>query len=102
MKYFAVTRERGPAWKASESMRGQSKWREHAAFMNSLADEGSVILGGPLGEGERRFLLVMSADSEKMIGARLAADPWTSMGLLQIAKIEQLQILLERTNKLHL
>ncbi len=100
MRYFAVTRERGPAWDASLSMRGQNRWREHAAFMDGLADEGFVILGGPLGDGERRFLLVIDADDEKAIETRLAADPWAAMGLLQIAKMEPWEILLEKTGKL--
>jgi AhpC/TSA family protein len=41
-------------------MRDQAQWAEHAVFMNTLAAEGFVILGGPLGAGEevvarRRF-----------------------------------------------
>ena len=97
MKYFAVTRERGPEWNASLSMREQKLWPEHAAFMDSLANEGFVILGGPLGEGDRRFLLIFNADSAKTIEMRLAADPWTPLRLLQIAKIEPWEILLEKT-----
>jgi len=38
-----------------------------------------VVLGGPLGEGEKRFLLIFNADSERTVKTRLAADPWTSM-----------------------
>lgn len=97
-KHFAVTRERGPAWNNSLSMREQKRWREHAAFMDSLANEGFVILGGPLGRDERRFLLIFKADSAKTIEARLAADPWTPMGLLRIFKIEPWEILLGQTD----
>ena len=50
MKYFAVTRNRGPAWDASLPMREQKQWTGHAAFMNRLVEEGFVVLGGPLGE----------------------------------------------------
>ena len=97
MKFFAVTRERGPAWNASAPMREQKRWKDHAAFMNALAEEGFVVLGGPLGEGERRFLLVFNAESGEAVETRLAADPWTSMRLLQIAKIEPWEILLEKS-----
>ncbi len=96
MKYFAVTRERGPAWNSSKSMREQKRWNDHAAFMDALAEEGFVVLGGPLGEGEKRFLLIFNADSEKTIETRLAADPWTSMRLLRIVKIEPWEIPLGR------
>jgi len=77
-------------------MRQQEKWDEHAAFMNKLADEGFIILGGPLGDGSRA-LLVINAESESTIETRLAADPWRSMGLLQISKIEPWEILLGNT-----
>lgn len=74
-------------------MREQTKWDEHAAFMNALADEGFVVLGGPVG-GVNRFLLVVDADTEQTIRARFEDDPWTPMGLLRIASIEPWQILL--------
>ena len=44
------------------------------------SNEGFVILGGPLGDGERRFLLIFNTDSAKTIETRLAPDPWTPMG----------------------
>jgi uncharacterized protein YciI len=71
----------------------QEKWAEHAAFMNALAEDGFVVLGGPLGDGAR-ILLIIDADSEGAIQTRLAADPWTPMGLLRIAKVERWEILL--------
>ncbi len=74
-------------------MAEQERWAEHAAFMNGLAGDGFVVLGGPLGDG-RSILLVVSAESEDAIRARLAADPWASMQLLRIARIEAWQILL--------
>jgi uncharacterized protein YciI len=61
--------------------------------MDALAEEGFVVLGGPLGDGGS-FLLVIKAESEDVIRARLAADPWTPMRLLRVASIEPWQILL--------
>lgn len=90
---FVVTRERGDNWDSSLSMRQQQKWDEHAAFMNALADEGFVVLGGPLGDGEK-VLLIINAKSEQEIVGRLADDPWSPMGLLRISKIERWEILL--------
>ena len=71
----------------------QERWAEHAAFMNALAAERFIVLGGPLGESDR-ILLIINADSEEAIETRLAADPWTPMGLLRIAKVEAWEILL--------
>jgi uncharacterized protein YciI len=74
-------------------MTDQVAWPEHAAFMNVLVDEGFVVLGGPVGEGER-VLLVVSADSEAAIRRRIEADPWTRLRLLPIASIEAWRVLL--------
>jgi uncharacterized protein YciI len=98
MPYFAVTRERGPAWDALRAMRAQEKWAEHAAFMNALADERFIVLGGPVGEAGSVLFLV-DAESEEAIHARLAADPWTPMGLLCIRTIERWELLLGDVDK---
>lgn len=92
--YMAVRRVRGPAWNAALPMRAQVLWAEHAVFMNGLAAEGFVVLGGPLGSGEE-VLLVIDAAGEDVVRARLAGDPWTRAGLLEIAHVEPWTILLD-------
>jgi len=95
MTYFAVFREPGPAWDASRPMRRQDRWDAHAAFMDALAEEGFIVLGGPLG-GESRFLIVVDAADERAVEARFARDPWVPMGLLRTAAVERWEILLRR------
>jgi uncharacterized protein YciI len=90
---YAVIREGGPGWDDSRALREQDAWAEHAAFMDGLADEGFVVLGGPLEDGPKT-LLIVEAESEEAIADRLADDPWTPMGLLRIASIERWQIFL--------
>jgi uncharacterized protein YciI len=92
--YMTVRRVRGPAWNSALPMRSQALWAEHAAFMNALAAEGLVLLGGLLGAGED-VLLVFDTDSEETVRARLAADPWTTAGLLEIRRVEPWTILLD-------
>jgi uncharacterized protein YciI len=47
--------------------------------MDELADEGVVVLGGPTGEDDgETVLLVVDAESEAAIRARLAEDPWAN------------------------
>src|SRR5262245_56402909 len=91
--FMTVRRVRGTAWNAALPMRAQEEWAEHAAFMNALAAEGFVVLGGPLGAGEE-VLLVIDSPSEEAVRARLAADPWSRAGLLVIARVEPWTILL--------
>jgi uncharacterized protein YciI len=63
--------------------------------MDSLAEEGFIMLGGPLGEGESRFVHLVEADSPEAIDARLAKDPWTPTGMLRTMSVEPWQILLD-------
>lgn len=74
---FLVSHVRGPAWDHSRLRRHQVGWDEHAAFMDGLAAEGFIMLGGPVGEGDgEEALLVVRASSEREVRERLAADPW--------------------------
>ncbi len=76
--YYLVERAKGPAWDHSRGRRDQDGWDAHAAFMDALAEEGVVLLGGPIGEGDgENALLIVDAESEAEIRARLAEDPWT-------------------------
>jgi uncharacterized protein len=91
---FAVRMEKGPSWDASRGRREQDAWNEHAAFMDGLVDDGFVILGGPIGDGEQTMHAI-EAEDERAIETRFAADPWAPMGMLQIAKIEPWTIWLD-------
>jgi len=78
---FLVTRLRsGPEWDPATPLEQQSGWDEHAAFMNGLVDDGSVVLGGPLAD-EHRVVLAIEADSEAAVRALLTADPWNESHL---------------------
>ena len=87
MANFAVRLVHGPGWDSSRQIRDQRGWAEHAAFMDGLVDDGLIILGGPVGDGEQTLHVVEAAD-ETEIRARLAADPWAAAGLLRIGTIE--------------
>jgi uncharacterized protein YciI len=92
--YFAVTREPGPRWDDARSMREQDGWPEHAAFMDALAEEGFVVFGGPVGDGDRRFMFAVEAPSEAAIRERLATDPWEPARQLVTVDVQPWQILL--------
>ena len=90
MSYFTVTRTAGPAW-TEGGITAQPGIADHAAFMNALADEGFVLLAGPLAgteQGRLRALLIVNAEREPEIHRRLADDPWTLAQKLEIASIE--------------
>jgi uncharacterized protein YciI len=90
---YAVTNLHGPAWDSTRGLREQDAWDEHASFMDELVEDGFVLIGGPLGDGPR-VLLVVVADSEEAVRERLARDPWTPMGLLDVERVEPWEVLL--------
>jgi uncharacterized protein YciI len=67
-------------------MEGQEDWTGHASFMNALAKDRFVVLGGPL-EGTPDTLLVIRARTVDDILARLSTDPWTNRDLLRVSQI---------------
>jgi hypothetical protein len=85
-RLFAVVRAHGPAWQETRPLEMQHGWRDHADFMNALAAERFVVVGGPL-EGTGDTLLIVSAEGEGEIRQRLSADPWGQdmLRLLRIA-----------------
>ncbi len=92
--YYAVTLEWGEGRDVRYPMRGQERWDEHAACMDTLVDDGFIILGGPLDDAEK-VLLIINAESRQAIEARLADDPWIPMGIRRIANVERWEILLD-------
>jgi uncharacterized protein YciI len=88
---FVVLRERGPRFDNRRGLREQDGWDEHAAFMEQLAEDGFVLLGGVLEDG--RALHVVEAESEEAVRARVAADPWPE-DVLDVRSVTPWEILL--------
>jgi uncharacterized protein YciI len=94
MDLFVLTMVNGPEYDRSRSRREQRGWDEHAAFMDGLLEEGFVVLGGPIGDGEKVMLVVEAADEEAVRG-RLGPDPWAAMGVLVIGSVQPWTIWLD-------
>ena len=95
MSTFAVIREAGPAWTAG-GITEQPAVNDHAAFMNALADEGFILLAGPLAgteHGRVRVLLIVNAEDEDEIHHQLTDDPWIPTQQLVTVSIEPWQLL---------
>lgn len=79
--FHVVVRRSGTEWDPSKPLEEQTEWREHAAFMDGLADTGFIVLGGPLAD-EYRVVHAIDAESEAEIRATLAQDPWSGTHLV--------------------
>ena len=94
--YYLVFRGKGPSWDRAKGRREQEGWPEHAAFMDDLVEDGFVVLGGPVGEGEGEDTLqVVEAESEEDVRARLTEDPWGE-DMLVTKSVQPWQVWLRR------
>jgi uncharacterized protein YciI len=98
MAHFAVTMVHGPNWDVSKTglggIREQDAFDAHAEFMDRLVEDGFVLVGGPLGDGEAA-LLIIEAAGESEVMERFAEDPWKPMGMLHVGEIRRLTIWLD-------
>jgi uncharacterized protein YciI len=78
--FHVVLLRSGPEWDPSRPLEEQSDWPAHAAFMDGLVDTGFIVLGGPLFD-EQRVVHVVEAESEAVVRATLARDPWSETHL---------------------
>ena len=78
--FHVVLRQSGPEWRPDEPLEQQSGWQEHAVFMDRLVDDGFIVLGGPI--GDRRVVHAVEAESEEVVRATFARDPWSGTHLV--------------------
>jgi uncharacterized protein YciI len=86
--YFLVRHARGPAWDPSRGRREQAGWDEHAAFIDRLSGDGKIPLGGPVGDIDGQYaMLVVRAANEDEVHAMFVDDPWMD-SILRIESTE--------------
>jgi hypothetical protein len=60
--------------------------------MDALVEQGFVVLGGPIGEGDGEdALLIVDAADEDEVRSRLASDPWSGT-ILVVESVEPWQV----------
>jgi len=79
--FHVVIHRSGPEYDLSRPLEEQSGWQAHAEFMDGLADEGFIVLGGPLAD-EFRVVHAVEAESEEAVRVRLGRDPWSGTHLV--------------------
>jgi hypothetical protein len=51
--FHLVLAQTGPEWDRSQPLEGQTRWPEHAAFMDDLVECGFIVLGRPVPDHRR-------------------------------------------------
>lgn len=94
MATFLCTLVHGPAWDDSRGIREQEDFDVHAEFMDTLVDDGFIIVGGPVGAGHYTAHLI-DAEAEGTVRDRLAEDPWAADGHLRVGMLERWSLWLD-------
>ena len=85
--FHVVLHRSGSHWPTSLPLEQQTRWPEHAAFMDALVDSRFIVLGGPLPD-QQRVVLAVESDSEEDARAVLAQDPWSGTHLV-VGSVEE-------------
>jgi hypothetical protein len=91
--FLVVLRQSGPEFDRTRPLEEQSRWSEHAVFMDGLVDDGFIVLGGPLA-GDGRVAHAVEAASPEAVREILARDPWSETHL-RVESIEPWTIRLD-------
>ena len=78
--FHVILRQAGPEYDRALPLEQQTEWDAHAAFMDSLVEDGHIVLGGPL--PNFRVAHAMEASSEEDLRAIWARDPWHESHLI--------------------
>ena len=92
---FVAISSAGPNRDSSKRTREQPFWDEHAAFIDRLVTEGSILMGGPLVD-EGGALLIFNAEDENEVREKLKNDPWSKHGILKLESIKRWQIFIDK------
>ena len=97
-KTFAILFSPGPAWIAGKTSREQHYWAEHAAFMDKLFEEGTVILGGPYAD-YTGMIVIIEALHEEEVHELFAQDPFLLHEILCVSGVHEWLLFLDARHK---
>ena len=69
-------------------------WDEHATFMDTLFEQGRIVLGGPYADNSRVLLVVQARDAAEASDL-FRDDPWAERGILVESEIIEWSVFLD-------
>lgn len=97
-KTFVTIFQPGTNWVAGKGSREQPYWTEHAAFMDALFEDGTVIMGGPFADYSN-ILVVVEAPDTIAVRDLFNRDPFIVQGILHLASVNEWLIFLDPRKK---
>jgi len=83
----------GPTW-TSGGVREQSRWDEHAEFIDALIEDGTFVMGGPFADnsGSLSLLEGVTVDEAREIIAR---DPFVENGVFVLDDLREWDVFVD-------
>lgn len=78
--YLVTQALTGPAYDPGRPLEEQTDWTAHIDFVTGLAEQGVMLLAGPLAGGDL-VLQVVEAESDDAVRSLVGADPWNDSHL---------------------
>lgn len=95
---FMILWAPGPAWVPGKTVREQPYWEQHAAFMDRLFENGTVVLGGPFADATGS-LVVVEAENEREVVDWYASDPFVVHNIFVLSSLKQWLLFLDARRK---
>lgn len=91
---FVILWAPGSAWVEGRAVREQPYWAEHATFMDSLFENGMVVLGGPFADATGA-LVIVEAENEQEVADVFARDPFVEHDIFAKSSFKQWLLFLD-------
>ena len=88
----------GTNWVAGKTSREQPYWTEHAAFMDALFKDGTVIMGGPFADYSN-ILVIVEASDENAARDLFKRDPFIVQGIFHLVGVHEWLVFLDARKK---
>ena len=88
----------GTNWIAGETSREQPYWTEHAAFMDALFEDGTVIMGGPFADYSN-IMVIVEASDENAVWNLFKRDPFIVQSILHLVGVHEWVVFLDARKK---
>jgi uncharacterized protein len=95
---FIILWAPGPAWVPGKTVREQPHWAQHAAFMDRLFENGTVVLGGPFADATGS-LVIVEAENEHEVADLFARDPFVVHAIFVRSLLKQWLLFLDARRK---
>jgi uncharacterized protein YciI len=91
---FMILWAPGSAWVPGKTVREQPHWAQHAAFMDRIFENGTVVLGGPFADSTGA-LVIVEAENEHEVADLFASDPFVVHDIFVLSSRKQWLLFLD-------